>query len=395
MTHHYLSSQEAARHLGVSRQTLYAYVSRGLLRAHEDSDPRRRRYESDAVTKLAAERRLGRRPKEAAKATLDWGFPILESGITLIRDGRLFFRGVDALSLARTATVEQLAALLWRLPVDAAFRAKSCGTPVRASKLSPDDVCAPDAGTLLKRFVTLTTDEPTAIWQTTPSRLAEGCVALTRTMLECVTNVRSGAGLLHEGLARAWRLDPDGGDLVRAALVLCADHELAASNFTVRCIASTRASLRASIVGALAAQSGPSHVGVTTRVEALWNDLERGDTIAVMRRRLAAEGKLAGFGHRLYPNGDPRAVHLLERIIPRLPQVRALVAAAGTLTGQLPTLDFALVALRRCLNLPEGAAFCLFSIGRTVGWIAHALEQRESRALIRPRAIYTGPEPNQ
>src|SRR5580704_4947040 len=119
----YLSAAEAANRLGVSRQTLYSYVSRGLLRAHETSDPRQRRYASDAVTRLADDRRRGRRPKEVAKATLDWGLPVLESAITLIQGGRLFYRGIDAVELAKTATVEDVAASLWRLPAATAFSA--------------------------------------------------------------------------------------------------------------------------------------------------------------------------------------------------------------------------------------------------------------------------------
>jgi citrate synthase len=106
----YISAAEAANRLGVSRQTLYAYVSRGLLRAHETNDPRQRRYASEAVARLANERRRGRRPKEVAKATLDWGLPVLESAITMIQDGHLYYRGVDAVTLAKDATVEDVAA---------------------------------------------------------------------------------------------------------------------------------------------------------------------------------------------------------------------------------------------------------------------------------------------
>ena len=62
-------------------------------------------------------------------------------------------------------------------------------------------------------------------------------------------------------------------------------------------------------------------------------------------------------------------------------------------TGQHPNIDLALVALRRHLLLPAGAAFGLFALGRSIGWIAHALEQRSDRRLIRPRAIYSGPPP--
>ena len=72
----------------------------------------------------------------------------------------------------------------------------------------------------------------------------------------------------------------------------------------------------------------------------------------------------------------------------------AFVAAVEELTGQRPNIDFALVTVRRFLRLPEGSAFCVFALGRSVGWIAHALEQREGGQLIRPRAVYSGPLPN-
>jgi citrate synthase len=389
----YISAPEAARQLGVTRQTLYSYVSRGLLQAYEDSDPRRHRYSFDAVSKLGAERRLGRRPKEAAKATLDWGFPVLESKITLIRNGRLFYRGIDVISLARNATVEQVAALLWHLPVEAVLDAEVPGLPPHTAtkRASARQPVAPG---LLTRFVAATTDEPTALWQTEPRRLAAGCSALTRAMLSCVADAPNGVGPVHEQLATAWRMDRDRADLLRAALILSADHELAASNFTARCIASTGASLRSAVIGALAAQAGPHQGGTTvSRLEALWQSVGDGDTITLLQRHLATDGALPGFGHPLYPDGDPRAAYLLERIVPRLPQAGALMAAVRALTGREPALDFALVALRRYLNLPEGSAFGLFAIGRTLGWIAHALEQRESGVLIRPRAAYTGPEP--
>ncbi|WP_244937354.1 citrate synthase, partial [Methylobacterium crusticola] len=117
----YLTAAEAAARLGVTRQTLYAYVSRGLIAAHPAGDPRARRYAAEAVEALAGARRRGRRPREVAKATLDWGLPVLESSLTLIRDGRLSYRGVDALDLAAGAQAEDVAALLWDCPREAAF----------------------------------------------------------------------------------------------------------------------------------------------------------------------------------------------------------------------------------------------------------------------------------
>lgn len=383
----YLTAEEAARRLGVSRQTLYAYVSRGLLRAatggHEGDGARRSRYAAEAVERLGAERRRGRKPKEVAKATLDWGTPVLESAITLIRDGRLFYRGQDAAELARTADVEEVAALLWQLPD--AFAAKA---PIAAT--GPE---GPLDEVLLTRFTLATEDDPTAFWQKDPRRLAEGCGALLRAMLAAVLGKAPSAGALHRQIARAWKLDAEGAELVRMALILCADHELNASSFTARCVASTGASLRAAVIGGLAALTGSRHGGATARFEALWNSLEPGDPAPQLRRRLAAGDHVPGFGHPLYPEGDIRARVLLPRILPGFPEAQGLIEAVGKLTGELPSIDFALVALRRALRLPEGAAFGLFALGRTIGWIAHALEQREHGQLIRPRAVYVGPVP--
>jgi citrate synthase len=386
----YLSAQEAASRLGVSRQTLYAYVSRGLLRAHEASDPRQRRYAAEAVASLAWERRRARQPREVAKATLDFGMPVLESAITQIQSGRLFYRGVDAMTLAGHASVEQVAALLWELPEAAAFGPEPPVLPSGVAELARDLGDGASGEALLALFAAATRDDPTALWRNDERHLAAGCGELTRLMLGCVVGVAPSALPLHQQLAKAWRLDAKGADLVRMALVLCADHELNASSFTARCVASTGASLRAAVIGGLAALSGPRHGGLTFRVESFWRGLEEGPVPVALRRRLAAGEDLPGFGHPLYPDGDPRAIALLARIQPRFPMVRALAAEAEALTGQVPNIDFALVVLRRFLRLPEGSAFGVFALGRTLGWIAHAIEQRRTGQLIRPRAVYTG-----
>ncbi|MGA3005104.1 MAG: citrate synthase family protein [Acetobacteraceae bacterium] len=390
----YLSAAEAATRLGVSRQTLYAYVSRGLLRAHETSDPRQRRYASEAVARLADERRRGRRPKEVAKATLDWGLPVLESAITLIQDGHLLYRGVDAVALARAATVEDVAALLWQLPAATAFGPTPPETPTVIPALADHLKAVPREEALLPLFAAATSDDGTAFWQRDPRRIAEGCGALVRTLLACVAGVPPNAAPLHGQLAKAWQLDSKGADLIRRALVLCADHELNASSFTARCVASTGASLRAAVIGGLAALSGGRHGGMTARIETFWRGLDEANLAVDLRRRLAADEALAGFGHPLYPAGDTRATVLLEPILPHFPLARELVTAAEHLTGHAPNIDFALVTLRRFLKLPEGSAFGLFALGRSVGWIAHAIEQRATGQLIRPRAVYTGPLPD-
>lgn len=376
----FLTAAEAAARLGVSRQTLYAYVSRGLIEAHPTADPRVRAYAAEAVARLAEARRRGRRPREVARATLDWGLPVLETAVTLIRDGRLSYRGLDAVALAEIATLEDVAASLWDLPLADAF--------------GPDAPAGRPGGVdLLGAFAAGTTDAPTACWQQDPTRLAAGSGALVRLLGACVTGAPPDAAPLHRHCAAAWGLDPAGAEVVRRALVLCADHELNASGFTARCVASAGASLRAAVVGGLAALSGSRHGGMTDRVEALWDALDGADPATVLRRQLAGREGLPGFGHPLYPAGDPRAAALLAPLLAEDPRLRAITDAAEALTGARPALDFALVALRRHLGLRRGAAFGLFALGRSVGWIAQALEQRRTGGLIRPRAVYVGPEP--
>lgn len=385
-----LSAVEAAATLGVTRQTLYAYVSRGLLTALPGSDHRESLYSRAAVTELAKNRRRGRRPKEIAKGTLDWGLPVLESAITLIDRGRLYYRGRDAIELADSSSVEAVAALLWQLPEQAAFGPGAAEPPGR-----PRDVSAvvDEPGILLRRFI-LTTDDDESAWQLDPARLAAGCGKLVRGLVASILEADPSDSPLHEQCARVWKLDPEGADAVRRALILCADHDLNASSFTARCIASTGAGLRAAIIGGLAALSGHRHGGMTERVETLFRSLaEAGGIRNAVRRMLAAGSEIPGFGHPLYPDGDVRAKAIMDALPPTASMPRELAAAIFELTGRHPSLDFALVSLRRSLALPEGAAFGLFAAGRSIGWIAQALEQRAVGTLIRPRGVYIGPQP--
>lgn len=414
----YLSAAEAAQRLGVSRQTLYAYVSRGLLHAQPGPDSRANRYLAEEVEQLAGQRTRGRKPREVAKATLNWGLPVLESAITLIADGNLYYRGRPVPALARTETVETVAALLWQCPLGDAFGPRAPEVPAVFAGLQSDYAGRRCEEILLPLFSAADDDYATAPWQRTPARLAAGCGALVRVLAACLLGTAPSAEPLHLQCARAWRLDAAGADLIRRVLILCADHELNASSFTARCVASTGASLRAALIAGLAALSGGRHGGITARVEALWDEIgaQTGGNFnvgvsaavspvvypvvdpiaeAALRQRLARGEDLPGFGHYLYPHGDVRAAEMLACIPDAALPWRALAEACTDLVGQGPTLDFGLVAVRRYLQLPAGAAFGLFALGRSLGWIAHALEQRASDTLIRPRAAYVGPRPGE
>ena len=190
-----------------------------------------------------------------------------------------------------------------------------------------------------------------------------------------------------------------GADVLRAALILCADHELNVSSFTARCVASAGSSPYAVVIAGLAALEGTRHGGASARVESMLEALAAGATRGAPSDRLRRGEPIDGFGHPLYPHGDPRATLLLDLLRHRyaksaeLAFVLDVAEAAAAAIREQPNLDFALAAVARVLRLPAGAPLMLFAIGRTIGWIGHAIEQYQAGQLIRPRAKYVGVVP--
>jgi len=191
-----------------------------------------------------------------------------------------------------------------------------------------------------------------------------------------------------------------GLDIIRSALILCADHELNVSSFTARCVASAGSHPYAVVIAGLAALEGTRHGGISARVESMLEGCQRAKhPRSAIAARLRRGESIDGFGHPLYRDGDPRASALLDMLRERYPKSRELafvlevVDAAGALTRERPNVDFALVALARVLRLPPGSPLTLFAIGRTIGWIGHAIEQYATGQLIRPRAKYVGVVP--
>ncbi|KFG69810.1 citrate synthase family protein [Microvirga sp. BSC39] len=359
------SAEEAASRLGISRASLYAYVSRGLIRSFSSPhDPRQRLYALDDVEALVERKARFRRPTVAAATALDWGLPVLETGITQIRDGRLFYRGQDAVALAQAATLEDIAHLL--------IGALDPDTFNRPSPMPPS-LPAPAFGphAFVAQAIRLLS-EPSG----RETRAAE-VAAILRMTAAAASGSDPGTEPIHRHLAFAWKAPPQAAEAIRRALVLCADHELSSSAFAVRVTASTGASLRHAVVAGLAALSGPYHGGMTERVRAFLNS--------------PGTAPHPGFRHRLYPDGDPRARALLQNV-PLLASDATTLRAVTTASGGSPSIDVALVMMERAYGLPVGAAFTLFAIARTAGWLAHAIEQRSQATLIRPRARYVAAE---
>ncbi|HEY5374537.1 MAG TPA: citrate/2-methylcitrate synthase, partial [Polyangiaceae bacterium] len=170
--------------------------------------------------------------------------------------------------------------------------------------------------------------------------------------------------------------------------------------FAARVAASTGADLYACIAAALATLSGSAHGGMCDRVEALLDTIGKpARATRTVREWLARGEQIPGFGHPLYAKGDPRGSYLIE--LARAQHAKsesartafALLQAMAQGGHPAPTLDAGLVTLCHCLGLPRGSAATIFALGRTAGWVAHALEQRAAGYVLRPRARYVGVPP--
>ena len=383
----WLTAAEALSRLGVRPQTLYAYVSRGRLEARADTqDPRKSLYRADDVVRLQNRKTRGRKAALVAEDAIAWGEPVLSSAITTVSAGRLYYRGRDAIELARTETLENVARWL---------RGHE-GPSLRVRTTPPGP---PPADATARAFAMLAAQaaiQPPARGRA-PKLLAAEAGGLLDALADAIAGIETETGTLktppvHLRLARAWGCDTAGADLIRRALVLLADHELNASTFAARVAASTGASPAAAALAGLAALSGPLHGAMGARVQAFVDEAGRTGAEAAVSGRLAQGLTIPGLGHPLYPSGDPRARALLEVFAPP-PEFEAVRLAAEAQTGEIVNVDYALTALTVALALPNNAAFLLFAIGRCAGWLAHALEQIQTGHLIRPRARYIGPRP--
>jgi citrate synthase len=404
----FLEASEAAAFLGIKRQTLYAYASRSWVKSVPSEDGRSRRYLRTDLERLKArhDARSGHGP--VAAAALRWGEPVLESAITAITERGPRYRGHLAVDLAeRGCSFEDVAELLWtgQLPEGVLWPAPSSGLSRKLLQLVPPKTAVPGILSLCTAALAVRDLDRFGASAEAEWVRARRLVKHLAAALSLGTDpARFERALESETIARAvacaWGVRPSSAALalINSTLVLCADHELNPSTFTVRVAASSGADLYACVEAALATHSGPRHGGACDRIEALLDELERpGSVQTAVRERLKRGEAVPGFQQPLYPKGDPRAVPLIEqaaRLAAKNVRMRTLLELVTTMREvhrEFPSADMGVVASARALGAPVGAAVGLFALGRSAGWIAHALEQRAAGFLMRPRARYVGP----
>jgi citrate synthase len=395
-----LSTAEAAARLGVKPETLYAYVSRGLLGRERSADGRTSTFDPAELDRLArpGRSRRGRRPSTEL---------VVPSALTAIADGLPWYRGLAVPDLAGARGFEEVAEWLWTgrfpdpVPVwHAAGAARDAGRRAQAA--------LPATALPLERIrviaAALAAGDELRL-ELRPAAVTAAGRSLIAGLVDCLPH----PGPSPEGTAIADRLwgglspldpAPELVGVVDVALVLLADHELAASTVAARVAASVRADPYAVVSAGLATVSGTLHGGASLGIEDLLGEIGRpGDAARVVGARLRRGERLHGFGHRLYPDGDPRARVLLAHLrraaagSPRLEVVEAVLDTTGRRGLPAPNVDLALAALAHVTGMTRGAGEAVFAVARTAGWIAHALEEYDRNTPIRPRARYTGPAP--
>jgi citrate synthase len=395
----WIGSAEAAQRLGIKQASLYSYVSRGVLRRRVGADSRSSLFSVGEVEALARRGRPRRRPGAAEL--------VIETGLTDIAGDSFRYRGLDALALATERSFESVAALLWSGQADEPAAGTSWRATDGAIAAGTAAQAALPAGTLpLERLAVIVP----AMAATDPLRLhldppavRAAARSLISGMVDCLPAAAEpvAGGTIAERLAPKLcpgQLAPGLTDALRAALVLLADHELAASTLAARVAASVRADPYAVVAAGLGALGGALHGGASLGAEVMLGSAARpADAARVVGDLLRRGERIPGFGHFVYRTGDLRAVLLLDMIrqaVPgsgRLAVAEAVMAEARGRSLPEPNIDFALATLALVAGMVPGAGEAIFAVARSAGWLAHAMEEYARNTPIRPRGIYTGP----
>ncbi|HEY1225664.1 MAG TPA: citrate/2-methylcitrate synthase [Brevundimonas sp.] len=370
---------EALARLGVKPQTLYAYVSRGRITAQPDPhDPRRSLYAEADIARLTGDPDAP--PAPTPRKAPGRGEVELKSAVSLIEDGRLFYRGLDAAQLSEQATLEDVARRLWDVR----------DNPFAALKPRVDLVGGASIRTRLFACLGRRAEEDAS----SLGRDAQTLVAEAASVLNEAVDAAAGSGprtYFHQRLGRGWKVMERDAHMLRRALVLAADQGLDAPAVAARAAAGGGAPMAGAALAGLTTLYGSSLSREVARASA-WVVEARRDPARVTAHRMQTAGSVPGFGDTDWPEGDLRAAALLAAMdLPR--DLDAVVREGTAATGLKPTFALALSVLARRLDLPRDGALDLLLIGRLAGLLGHALDQRNDGSPMRVRLRYVGPEP--
>jgi citrate synthase len=393
----WLSAHEAARRLDVKVATLYSYVSRGMLHSRREPGARTSRFDPVEVRELRRVRSRHRRDQELT----------FESAITVLGDDRPFYRGVDAVELAESAGFEEAAELLW------CTAEAGAELPWRART---DPTAAADAQTRLPADVTLVDRIEvivTVLAASDPLRSNTDPMAVpftARAMIAAIVDALPVVGRRHSRVRRGsvarslWMriapAPPREHDirLLDSAMVLLADHELAASTVAARVAASVQADPYSVVTAGLGVLRGPVHGGDVRRAEELLAGIVAdGSAERVIGGLLQRRQPLPGVGHLAYRGRDGRGDALLRMLRAAYPADPFVAAADAVLDhiarSGLPeaNVDLGLAAFTRSAGMLPGAGEAIFAVARIAGWLAHSMEEYRHPTPLRPRAILAEP----
>jgi citrate synthase len=373
----YLTTAEVARRLQVKPATVYAYVSRGFLTSTRARGARRSLFAESEVERLAAK-------------SIDHSGVVerIESRLTLLEDDELHYRGHSVRDLVGTATVEQVAHLLWTgtLADQEPFGADRDAVRLAQHAMAVVPGTARLTDRLRVAVAVLGAADPLR-FDLTPRAVTAAAGRLIGTVVNALPG-EAGTGSLGAWLWPKLSDHEPRPELLDAALILLADHGLAVSTVAARVAASARANLYAVFSAGLGALDGQYHgAAPTLAYEFLRRELD--DPFGTLSDQLRSGEPFPGFGHKIYRQHDPRAEVLLRLLDgePIMETVNAVVDRAPT----FPNSDFALAAVMHAYGFRPDAGEALFAIARMVGWTAHALEEYAAPALrFRAMGIYTG-----
>lgn len=349
--------------------------------------------------------------------------------------GRLGYAGIPVEELAEHSTFEETCFLLWNRRLPTASELTELQQELAARRGLPEAL-----PTLLREMPA--TAEPMAALRTAvgysglfeasrfgpvagSARAVEAArsdglrlTARMPTLVAALARARGGQGLpvadpdlgaaghfLH--LLHGRRPDAEDVRVLERCWILHMDHGMNASTFALRVTAATWAGLEAAVAAALSTLQGPLHGGACEAVMRMLEEIrEPAEARAHVRRRLEAGLRIMGFGHRVYRVLDPRARVLRELSAeaaarsgePRWFQIsREIEEAMAEVRAERgrplhPNVDFYAASTYAALGIPRELFTPLFAVARTPGWVAHFVEQLEGNRLIRPRALYVGPQ---